>query len=102
MKDFPMTINIDSEECRNLILGDFYIDQILAENTVQCQVLCTYFQLKQRSKYTTHNKGGILDLVFDDNTNAQLVKWMPTPFSGHFMILCTCPAFSCNCKIERK
>ena len=82
-----MSIDIDIKKCRTLILGDFNMDQMLPENIDRFQIFCKYFHFIQRSKYTTHNKGGLLDLVFDNNTIAHPVKWMPTPYSDHFILL---------------
>ena len=46
----------------------------------------THFNLFQRSNYSTHIKGGILDLVFDDKRDND-VQWMFSPFSDHFVLL---------------
>ena len=40
----------------------------------------------QRSHYSTHIDGNILDLVFDDK-KSEAVKWMPSAYSDHFIIL---------------
>ena len=46
----------------------------------------THFNPFQRSNYSTHIKGGILDLVFDDKRDND-VQWMFSPFSDHFVLL---------------
>ena len=73
-------------EYRTLIVGDFNLDQMLNENVSEFESLCTYFNCVQRSGYSTHILGGILDLVFD-NKRSEPVEWMPSPFSDHFIIL---------------
>ena len=70
---------------RLVILGDFNMDQMLPENVEKCRPLMELFHLYQRSTYSTHESGGILDLVFD-NENAQPVSWVPSPYSDHFII----------------
>ena len=40
----------------------------------------------QRSQYSTHLHGGILDLVFDDN-KSDPVEWIPSPYSDHFILI---------------
>ena len=71
---------------RTLIVGDFNLDQMLSENVQKVGPLVTQFKLYQRSDYTTHINGGILDLVFD-NTNENIVRWLPSPYSDHFVLL---------------
>ena len=73
-------------EHRTIILGDFNLDLMLRENVDKFAPLVTRFHLYQRSDYTTHINGGILDLVFD-NTVKNIVSWIPSPYSDHF-ILC--------------
>ena len=63
-----MNIDIDSKEYN--FLGDINIDQMLRGNTMLFYVLWVYCQLLQCYKNTTHNKGGTLNLVFNNNTNA--------------------------------
>ncbi len=48
--------------------------------------LCTHFSLLQRSNYSTHIHGGILDLVFH-NKKQDPVEWIPTPYSDHFVLI---------------
>ena len=71
---------------RILILGDFNLDQMLPENVKKINPIISQFHLHQRSQYTTHIEGGILDLVLD-STSSQSVEWMPSPFSDHFSII---------------
>ena len=75
-----------TEEYRMLIIGDFNLDQMLPEHIASFTPLCSHYKLYQRSKYSTHIKGGILDLVFDDNRDTD-VKWMFSPYSDHFILM---------------
>ena len=71
---------------RIVILGDFNWDQLLPENIASFIPLCSHYSLHQRSRYSTHNRGGILDLVFDNKKDTD-VEWMFSPFSDHFVLL---------------
>ena len=73
-------------EYRTLIVGDFNLDQMLEENVRMFEQLLTHFNCQQRSHYSTHIRGEILDLVFDDR-RSESVQWMPSPYSDHFVIL---------------
>ena len=48
--------------------------------------LSVRFNLNQRSNYSTHIQGGILDLVFDSKRSSN-VEWMFSPFSDHFVLI---------------
>ena len=71
---------------RTLIVGDFNLDQMLCENIEKINPLMTQFNLNKCSKYSTHVHGGILDLVFDSKSS-ELVSWIPSPYSDHFVLL---------------
>jgi ATP-dependent DNA helicase PIF1 len=71
---------------RTIVLGDFNTDQMLPENVNAYQSFCQQHNFTQRSKYSTHIQGGILDLVFDNEAN-EPVEWMPSPYSDHFVLL---------------
>ena len=78
---------------RIMIFGDFNMDQIEQANVEKINDFSTNFRppFKQLSKYSTHRDGGILDLVLDnkeyiDCSEPNLVKWVPTPFSDHFVL----------------
>ena len=72
--------------CRTIVLGDFNIDQMLPENVNAFQQFCDRYHFTQRSRYSTHIHGGILDLVFDQK-KSEPVQWMPSPYSDHFIII---------------
>ena len=71
---------------RTIVLGDFNTDQMLPENVNAYESFCQQHNLTQRSRYSTHIQGGILDLVFD-NKATDPVEWMPSPYSDHFVLL---------------
>ena len=77
---------LDIHRYRTIVLGDFNLDQMLPENIEAFGGFCTQFNFNQRSTYSTHIRGGILDLVFDDK-KSESVQWMPSPYSDHFVIL---------------
>ena len=72
---------------RVIIAGDFNLDQLLPENTDVLLPLLAQFKLKQRSQYSTHNLGGILDLILDSKLDDHC-SWVPSPFSDHFVLVC--------------
>ena len=72
---------------RLIVLGDFNMDQISPEHQGCFTDLCIVFNLIQRSNWSTHKYGGLLDLVFDSNRSRQSVNWMPSPYSDHFVLL---------------
>ena len=71
---------------RTIVLGDFNTDQMLQENVNAYQQLCDRYNFTQRSRYSTHIQGGILDLVFDQK-KTETVQWMPSPYSDHFVLI---------------
>ena len=70
---------------RILLVGDFNLDQMLDENVRKTNPLLQRFNFHQRSQYSTHIEGGILDLVFDTNMTDS-VYWIPSPYSDHFTL----------------
>ena len=72
---------------RLIVLGDFNLDQKAEEHMFCFQEFCYHLNLNHRSAYSTHIYGGILDLVFDNDPTKQAVKWMPSPYSDHFVLL---------------
>ena len=70
---------------RILLVGDFNLDMMLDENIHKTNPLLQRFNLHQRSQYSTHIQGGILDLVFDTNISDS-VSWIPSPYSDHFSL----------------
>ena len=73
-------------EYRTIIIGDFNWDQLLPEHVATFIPLCSHFNFRQRSNYSTHFKGGLLDLVFDDQKQTD-VDWLFSPYSDHFTLL---------------
>ena len=80
LDDLPTT------EYKTLVVGDFNLDQMLIENEEKFNPIITEFNFHQRSHYSTHIYGGILDLVFD-NKNSECVEWIPSPYSDHVVLL---------------
>ena len=74
---------------RTFIVGDFNLDQMLEENVQLFQPLINQFNFIQRSRYSTHIHGGILDLVFDNSNCNDAVSWIPSPYSDHFILFVT-------------
>lgn len=72
---------------RLIVLGDFNMNQKSPEHQGCFTDLCIAFKLIQRSNWSTHKYGGILDLVFDSNRSKESVNWMPSPYSDHFVLI---------------
>ena len=68
-----------------LIVADFNFDQIFTECVIKVNLLIQNFNFAHRSQYSTHIKGGILDLVFD-TLNSNTVSSLPSPYSDHFIL----------------
>ena len=83
--DFILLIDELPTQHRMLIVGDFNLDQMLPEHVAKFDPLIQSFNLYQRSQYSTHIHGGILDLVFD-TSNSNTVSFLPSPFSDHFFL----------------
>ena len=71
---------------RLIVLGDFNLDQ-KSDHEGCFTEFCEYFDFIQRSTWSTHRHGGILDLVFDTDKSKEQVEWMPSPYSDHFVLL---------------
>ena len=69
-----------------IVLGDFNLDQMHNPYVELFQDICSHFSFVQRSNYSTHIHGGILDLVFQ-NKRCQPVDWIPSPYSDHFILI---------------
>ena len=83
--DFISLINELPTQHRMLIVGDSNLDQMLPEHVAKVNPLIQNFNLSQRSQYSTHIHGGILDLVFG-TSNSNAVSFLPSPFSDHFVL----------------
>ena len=75
--DFNLLISELPTQHRMLVVGDFDLDQVLLEHVAKFDPLIQSFNLYQRSQYSTHIHGGILNLVFD-TSNSDTVS-----FCGH-------------------
>ena len=77
---------LDVDKYNTVLLGDFNLDQMHDPYVELFQNLCNQFAFTQRSNYSTHIHGGILDLVFH-NRKSTPVEWIPSPYSDHFVII---------------
>ena len=71
---------------RIILLGDFNLDLKSPEHISCFSEICNQFHFMQRSQWSTHKYGGILDLVFDDGSDKP-VTWLPSPYSDHFILM---------------
>ena len=69
-----------------IVLGDFNLDQMHDPYVQMLHGISMQFSLTQRSNYSTHIHGGILDLVLH-NRKQESVEWIPTPYSDHFVLI---------------
>ena len=76
-----------SKDKRIMVAGDINIDQRDVNNVRLFDNMINEFSFIQRSQYTTHSQGGILDLLFDSKNDAAEAKTLPVPYSDHFMLL---------------
>ena len=67
---------------RTIVAGDFN----LPGNADALNEVFPSATFHQRSQYSTHILGGILELVFDDK-KSDPVEWIPSPYSDHFVIM---------------
>ena len=70
---------------RMLVVEDLNLNQMLPEHVAKVDPLIQTFNLSQRSQYSTHIHGGILDLVFDAS-NSNTVSSLPSAYSDHFVL----------------
>lgn len=86
LNDLIEEMNALPAEYRKIIVGDLNID--LRDNNLLdlIQEFSQQLNLEQKVNYTTHIKGGILDLVFDVIGSTGTTDWMPAPYSDHFII----------------
>ena len=68
-----------------LILGDFNMDQRDYLNVQRLRPIIQEFSTQQRITVSTHQRGGILDLIFDTGF-VNTVNVVPTPYSDHFSV----------------
>ena len=77
---------LDVIKYNTLLLGDFNLDQMHDPYVELLQSICSQFAFTQRSNFSTHIHGGILDLVFH-NRKTSPVEWIPSPYSDHFIVI---------------
>ena len=71
---------------RRILSGDFNMDQLLQRNQDMVDQFALQMNMVQKVTYSTHDQGGIIDLIFDTNGHGGTCDWLPTPFSDHFVI----------------
>ena len=76
---------LEIDQHNTIILGDFNLDQLHHPYVDLFDGICNRFSLTQRSNYSTHIFGGILDLVF--HKKKEPVEWIPSPYSDHFVLI---------------
>ena len=76
---------LEIDRHNTIILGDFNLDQLHHPYVDLFDGICNRFSLTQRSNYSTHIFGGILDLVF--HKKREPVEWIPSPYSDHFVLI---------------
>ena len=86
LDDLKEEIEALPSEYRKIVVGDFNFDLRLENKELYINNYCHRLNLKQKVNYTTHIKGGILDLIMDCRDSHGFTDWMPTPFSDHFII----------------
>ena len=86
MNDLREEIEALPSEYRKVIVGDFNFDLRSENNELYLTNFLHRLNMEQKVNYTTHVKGGILDLVIDVCGSTGTTDWMPTPFSDHFII----------------
>ena len=76
-----------SYKLRIILLGDFNFDPWKNKNNLKYSPVKKAFNLHMQSNFATHICAGVLDLIFDTDSQRQhALEWLPTPFSDHFII----------------
>ena len=83
--DFISLIHELPTQHRMLVVVDFNLDQMLPEHVAKVDPLIQNLKLSQRSQYSTHIHGGMLDLVFD-TLNSNTVSSLLSTYSDHFVV----------------
>ena len=83
--DFISLIHELPTQHRMLVVGDFNLDQMLPEHVAKVDPLIQNLKLSQRSQYSTHIHGGMLDLVFD-TLNSNTVSSLLSTYSDHLVV----------------
>ena len=83
--DLISTISELSAQYRAQIDGYVNLDQMLPTIVTKIEPLIQNFNLSQRSQYSTHIHGGILNLVFD-TSNSNVVSSLSLAYNDHFVL----------------
>ena len=71
---------------RRVIAGDFNCDLLEEGNCTLINSFCSRFGFVQVVDFSTHNLGGILDLILDTEGVRGQYDWLPSVFSDHFLM----------------
>ena len=71
---------------RRVLAGDFNSDLLEEGNRTLINTFCSRFGFVQVVNFTTHNLGGILDLILDTEGVQGQYDWLPTVYSDHFLM----------------
>ena len=83
--DLISTISELSAQYRAQIDGYVNLDQMLPTIVTKIEPLIQNFNLSQRSQYSTHIRGGILNLVFD-TSNSNVVSSLSLAYNDLFVL----------------
>ena len=83
--DFILLINELPTPHRMFIVDDFNLDQMLPDHVFKVNPLVQNFNFSQRSQYSTHIHGEILDLVFDAS-NSSSNTFLPSPYNDDVVL----------------
>ena len=75
-----------SHNLRIILLGDFNLDPSKYTNNSPYSQIEKDFNLHMQSEFPTQIHGGMLDIIFDSDSQSCTLEWLPTPFSDHFII----------------
>ena len=71
---------------RRVLAGDFNCDLLEEGNRTLINSFCSRFGFVQVVDFSTHNLGGILDLILDTEGVRGQYDWLPSVFSDHFLM----------------
>ena len=83
--DFILLINELPTPHRMFIVDDFNLDLMLPDHVFKVNPLVQNFNFSQRSQYSTHIHGEILDLVFDAS-NSSSNTFLPSPYNDDVVL----------------
>ena len=85
MNSLKTEISSQPSNIRKIVVGDFNLDQLLQTNKDLVTRYAREMSLIQKVDYSTHIRGGIIDLVLDSEPTGTF-DWIPSAFSDHYCI----------------